>query len=144
MEGEDSVNSFGRREISAADMRFQLIVYQSRVSVFRGILKVEPGLIWSLEEVLKQVYEHIGPKIDIYMNMIVHVAQETRHVLDDPGVFFFPPSEVHAAFPIDCGLISDGLREPILIPAVSIAAGARSGQIVSGVHIGAQDGHSEG
>jgi hypothetical protein len=74
----------------------------------------------------------------------VHVAQETRHILGDPGVFFLPSSEVHAAFPIDCGLVGDGLREPILTPAVSIAAGARSGQMVSGVHIGAQDGHSEG
>jgi hypothetical protein len=68
--------------------------------------------------------------------MAVHVAQATWYILGDLGIFFFFPSEVYAAFPIDYGLVSDGLGKSILIPAVSIAARARSSQMVSGVHIG--------
>lgn len=136
MKGEDPIHGFRKREISIANIRFQLVFYRRRISIFKGVLKVKSGLIWSFKKIFKQVHEHIGPKIDIHVDMAVYVAQETRHVLDDLGVFFLFSSEVHAAFPIDCGLIGNGLGEPILTPAVSITAGARSGQMVSGVHIG--------
>jgi hypothetical protein len=85
MEGEDPIHSLGRKEISAADISFQLVFYKRRIYIFRGILKVEPGLIWSLEEVLKQVHEHIGPKTDIHVDVAVHVAQPSVFAwLSDP------------------------------------------------------------
>jgi hypothetical protein len=61
------------------------------------------------------------------MDIAIHIAKAARHILDDPCIFFLSPSEMHAAFPVDCSLVTDGLGEPVLIPAVSIGAGARSG-----------------
>jgi hypothetical protein len=45
VEGENTIYNFGKKEIPAANIRFQLVFYRRRISVLKGVLKVESGLV---------------------------------------------------------------------------------------------------